>query len=58
MLQILNYDLADLYFPMYVLQLKNDLLDQRNRSYNQSGYEAHVMEMSEDDQNDLGVLQH
>lgn len=59
MLRLLNYDLADIYFPMYIIQLNYDILDQRNRTFKQPPAPKDQDKQAQmQNQNDLGVHLH
>lgn len=66
-LKLINFDLADIYFPMYVIQINWDVFPLRNRNFKSYAQQmknpnqvqlATTAGQNQSDETDLAILQH
>lgn len=63
-LRLINFDLADIYFPMYVIQINWDVFPLRNRNFKTQGLQAsekqgdgnQVLQRQDNNSNDLAIM--
>ena len=57
MLRLINFDLADIYFPMFVIQMNFEIFPLRNRRYKQAVEESKTAREVKEDE-DLAIANH
>ena len=66
-LKLINFDLADIYFPMYVIQINWDVFPLRNRNFKSYAQQMKnpnqnqnpsAAAQNQSDETDLAILQH
>ena len=55
---IVNFDIADIYFPMFVIQVNWDIFPLRNRNYKNYNANSESKQQPLSNEDDLAILNH